>query len=123
MVDKLKPHEALLLSRRREGRDQAQAARRHRVSLYRYRRWESGAELDEIPRPRLGRIQAHERCLIARMRAGLTVAEFAELAGVSRWWLIRMEAGKVPVDRLLEAWSRRSWRGQRKGSKRGRRAS
>lgn len=121
MVEKLKPHEALLLSRRRAGDGQSRAARRHRVSLYRYRRWEAGDELDGIPRPRLGRILAHERCLIARLRAGLTVAEFAQVAGVSRWWLIRMEAGQVPVDRLLAAWSRASVRARRAGSKRGRR--
>jgi len=121
MVEKLKLNEALLLSRRRAGDGQARAARRHGVSLYRYRRWEAGVELDGIPRPRLGKIRAHERCLIARMRAGLTVAEFAKVAGVSRWWLIRMEAGQVPVDRLLAAWSRRGSRARSSSSKRGRR--
>ncbi len=123
MVGKLKPHEVLLLARRRAGDGQARAARRHGVSLYRYRRWETGGELDGIPRPRLGRILTHERCLIARLRAGLTVVQFAWVAGVSRWWLIRMEAGEVPATRLLAAWSRRASRGRPTSSKRGRRST
>lgn len=106
----LKPHEALLLRRRRAGHSQDEAAAAAGVTLYRYRRWESGAELDGIPRPRISKPKPHERCLLARLRAGLTVAEFARVAGVSRWWLIRMEAGQVPVDRLLAAWAARGSR-------------
>lgn len=121
MAEKLKLHEALLLARKRAGDGQARAARRHRVSLYRYRRWEEGAELDGIPRPRIGQVHEHERCMLARLRAGISVAELAKAAGVSRWWLIQMEKGEAPVDRLLAAWSRRDAQARRRRSKRGRR--
>lgn len=118
----LKPNEKLLLWRRRAELGQSAAARKHRVTLYRYRKWEDGTEIDGIPRPRLGAIREHERFLLARLRAGISVAELARAAGVSRWWLIRMEKGEAPTDRLLDAWNARNARARARGPKRKRRA-
>lgn len=101
----LTPGERLILDRRREGMTKAATAEAYGVTLYRYDQWESGTWSEEIPKPSLGRLAEHESCHVQRLRAGVSMADFAKEIGTSAWWVTRMEAGTAPVARLLEYWS------------------
>lgn len=46
-----------------------------------------------------------ERCLLKRRRLGLTQAEVAKRARLSRQWVIRQEQGKAPCVTLLKFWN------------------
>lgn len=78
------------------------AARRHRVSLYQYKRWE--ADIDKPPRVEVGPLERHERCFLTRRRYGMSLKQLAEELGVSPWWATQMEQGKVPPDKLEKHW-------------------
>jgi DNA-binding XRE family transcriptional regulator len=97
--------ERLLLDRRRRGESQAAAAQRLGASYHIY----SGAELDRweiegVQAPALGKLDAHERCVLYRRRAECTQAEVAKELGVCRWWLNQMERGLQPCQALLDYW-------------------
>ncbi len=94
--------ERLLLERRRHQQSQRQAASRHGVSRYRYRRWET--DVEDAPRVPLQRLREYEACFLLRRRAGIPLHELAREAGVSRWWLCQMEYGNQPARRLLGYW-------------------
>ncbi len=99
--------ERLLLDRRRRQETKANAAVRFSVSLYYYARLEmdksTGAH--EIPRPALGRVNLHESSFLLRRRAGISVTDFARVAGVSAWWLTKMEHGRESPNRLESFWA------------------
>lgn len=96
--------ESLLLARRRKGMNQIEAANEYAVHVDKYRDWEADRRTDDQPRAHLGQLKPHEVCFILRRRAGKTQREIAAALGVSRLWVIQMEDGKAPVDRLREYW-------------------
>jgi len=95
--------EKLLVLRRRAGLTAAKAAKKRKLSLYRYNRLERDEE--DGPRVAVGKLAFHERAFLCRRRAGLTVDQLAKRFGVSGWWLSQMEAGKVPDARLRAGWA------------------
>lgn len=95
--------EKLLVERRREEQTQAQAAKRRRVSLYIYRKWET--DVEQGPLTKVGRLEPHEQCVIMRRREEQTAADLAEELGVCRWWLCQMEKGVVPHEDLVAHWA------------------
>lgn len=113
--------ERLLIERRRLGETKDGAAAAYDVSEYRYNRWEAGKDSDTAPRPALGRLAFREASFIQRRREGVSLADFAKLVGVSRWWLTQMEAGEVDDARLRDYWRARGSRKGRKPAKAGRR--
>jgi len=94
--------ETLLIWRTREGFNQVTAAAQLRVQVALYREWE--ADRRKPPRRQNGKLHPRERCLIARRRMGLKQRELAQRLGVSRLWVIQMESGAAPPDRLCEFW-------------------
>lgn len=95
--------ECLIIWRRRLRLTQAIAALRLEVPLDRLRRWEAG-KYPGCVRSRVGRLDKNEICFLLRRRYGHTQAALAELVGVTRLWLVAMEAGESPVDRLHTFW-------------------
>lgn len=57
--------------------------------------------------PDVGELQAHELCFIKRRRENMTQQQCADLIGVARYWLMLMETGKAPSDRLEAFWNER----------------
>lgn len=96
--------ESLLLHRRRKGLNQIEAAKEYGVPPNRYREWEADCRLDDQPLQRLGQLKPHEVCLLLRRRSGKTQREIAAALGCTRLWVIQMEGGKAPVERLREYW-------------------
>tara|TARA_R110002167_G_scaffold79897_12_gene220004 strand:+ start:86 stop:418 length:333 start_codon:yes stop_codon:yes gene_type:complete len=94
--------ERLLILRRREGATKADTAAGCGASLYQYGRWENDKE--DGPRAKTGRLAYREQSFLMRRRAGVSVAAFAQLLGVSPWWLRQMEAGEAPDGRLRAHW-------------------
>lgn len=99
----LRPHEALLLFRRRKNLTQAQAAELQGISKHKYSFWERGLDVS-IPKIDLGKIYPHEFCLIYRRRVGMTQTQVAKELGCCKEWLKRMEQGKVDCKALLDFW-------------------
>ena len=96
--------ESLLIWRRRSGFDQIEAAREMSVNADLYREWENDKRTHDQPRKSLGVLKDHEVCLLLRRRNGMKQKQLAEELGVTRLWVIRMEAGEVPCDRLTRYW-------------------
>jgi len=103
----LMKHERLIVDRRRRGENQKVAARRHGISLYRYRKWELGQD-PELPAVAAGGARQYERLFITRMRAKHSLGRVADAIGMSRWWLCQIEHGKAPADRLEAYWREQS---------------
>lgn len=97
------PGEALVVWRRREKLTQVEAAERFRVHPDRYREWEADRRAD-IPRRALGPLQPHEVYFLMRRRSGKTQREIAAALGMTRLWVIKMEEGVAPTDRLRDYW-------------------
>jgi hypothetical protein len=97
--------ESLLLHRRRKGLNQIEAAKEYDVPVDKYRDWEADRRLDDQPRRHLGELKPHEVCFLLRRRAGKTQREVAAALGCTRLWVIQMEDGKAPVERLREYWN------------------
>jgi len=96
--------ESLLLWRRRKNLSQVEAAKEYGVHPDRYREWEADKRTIDQPRRHLGQLKPHEVCFLLRRRAGKTQQEVAAAIGCTRLWVIRMEGGKAPVERLVEYW-------------------
>ncbi len=92
-----------LIERRRAEQSQREAAAVKEVSLYRFRRWESGDEA--APAVDLGDLEPYEACFLRRRRAGVSLKDLADAMNVSRWWLCQMEYGRAGSDRLVEHWA------------------
>lgn len=107
--------ECLVLWRRRHGLTQHHAAERLGVPVDRIRRWEAGTA-KHVPLSRVGKLRPHETCYVLRQREGLTQATLAVLMGTHRAWVIAMEAGEAPVERLVTFWS---WRCEAAAKRRG----
>lgn len=106
---KLSPGQKLLIYRRREGLTQAEAAEHIGMPESSY----CCAELDQahhgwtILSPLLGRLREYEKCLIFRLRRGMSQQEVADAIGRSRYWLGKMERGEVTWTTLARYWSSR----------------
>lgn len=96
--------ESLLIWRRRQGFNQVEAAAEYGVHPDRYRDWEADRRTADQPRRHLGKLLPHEVCVLMRRRAGKTQREVAAAIGLTRLWVIKMEEGAAPVDRLREYW-------------------
>ena len=101
--------EKLFLWRRRNGHTQAKAAKRCKVPMDQYVQAERGKDDDaqrlvRVAKVKLGRLEDHERCVVHRRRAKLTIRELAERLGRSRWWINQMELGYAPCEELLAFW-------------------
>jgi len=96
--------ESLLLHRRRKGLNQIEAAKEYGVHPDRYREWEADRRLDDQPCQHLGQLKPHEVCFLLRRRSGKKQREIAAALGCTRLWLIQMESGNAPVERLREYW-------------------
>lgn len=101
----LTPGERFLILRRRNGLSQPVAAKSYGLSAWDYRMVEADRVRSDLPRPALGKIAAHERCVILRRRAGMKRTQLAALVGCSNWWLTQMERGVQPPDRIVEYWA------------------
>lgn len=99
----LSNQERLLIKRRRLGMRQKDAAKYYDVPVLVYYAWEKGT-LDIMPNVRVGLLKDHERCLIYRKRSGLEQKDIAKALGLSRYWVVLMENGKVPCRKLLKYW-------------------
>jgi DNA-binding transcriptional regulator YiaG len=106
MANKVTPTrgESLLIWRRRAGLTQVQAAEVYGVSVDTYGDWETDARKANQPRRVLGQLKAHEASVIMRRRANLTQQQLAARLACSPLWVVRMEGGKAPADRLREYW-------------------
>jgi DNA-binding XRE family transcriptional regulator len=100
----LRPNERLLLVRLRRELTQQQMAADLGVTTNTYRRWELG-QLGGCPKLPLGKLREHEVYRLMRMRAGLTQGALAREIGVCRIWVVHMESGRAPIQRLASYWS------------------
>ena len=106
MANKVTPTkgESLIIWRRRKGFNQVQAAAEFDVHPDRYRDWEADKRLEDQPRQHLGPLKPHEVCYLLRRRDNKTQREVAADIGMTRLWVIKMEEGTAPVERLREYW-------------------
>lgn len=95
--------EALVIWRRRQNLNQIEAAAAHKVHPDRYREWEADRRAD-IPRRGVLPLQPREVCYLLRRRSGKTQREIAAAIGMTRLWVIKMEEGTAPIDRLRHYW-------------------
>lgn len=101
--DKYTPGQRLLIDRLRRGETQILAAARYEVPHGVYGRWERDQETNRRPpHVKIGRLQLHEKCLMARLQRGLTQREVAVLTGFCTYWIGCMERGEIPAERLAE---------------------
>ena len=104
-VSDLSIGEHLLVWRRREGYTQKQAGPVLGIGINAYQEIErQDTKCRLAVMPHLGTLYSHEICFILRRRAGWTIPECAEQAGVSRYWYNLMEQGKASLDRLVIYW-------------------
>lgn len=96
--------ESLLLWRRRADLGQVAAAKLFEVSHDIYWQWETDRRTEGQPRKHLGQLKMHEVCFLLRRRAKVSQRKLAELMGITRLWVIQMEAGTAPVERLRNHW-------------------
>lgn len=100
---KLTKAEKLLIQRRRANFNQVEAAKHYKVSAYRYKCWERGA--DDAPNYDVMFLHDYEKCFIHRMRAGISQEQLAAKTGFkSRMWIRLMEQGKVNCQPLTDYW-------------------
>lgn len=96
--------ESLLLWRRRVGRNQVEAAAYFGATVDHYRSWEAGEHPSKPPRLALGALRPYETCYLLRRRRGVTQESLAKAIGCTRLWVIRMEDGSAPCNRLVAYW-------------------
>ncbi|QYW02154.1 hypothetical protein CPT_Sonora_051 [Stenotrophomonas phage Sonora] len=96
--------ESLLVARRRLGLNQVDAAAAFGVHPDIYREWEADKRTAGQPWKRLGALKIHEVCMLLRRRKGMTQRELAKQMGCTRLWVIQMENGEAPAERLREHW-------------------
>jgi len=99
--------ERLLLHRRRLGLSQVERAKKHRVTLYRYRGWEEGRVQPQARIvPGFGRVRDFEACYVLRRRSGIALQSLAALLRMTPNWLCEIEHGRQPATRLVAHWLR-----------------
>lgn len=103
LTSNLTAAERMIIWRRRQEMSQDRAAKHWGVSPWEYRLWENG-ERSSQPPVKLGRLEDHEACFIARRRAGMTRLEMAKAIGMSHYPITQMERGRTSPERLVEYW-------------------
>jgi DNA-binding XRE family transcriptional regulator len=100
--------EVLAINRRRAKQNQTQAANSLGLSLHDYKlmEYDIGENFPVIKIPR--KIFPHEECYIYRRRADESQKKIAKAIGVSRYWFMLQETGKIPCDKLLKYWLTRT---------------
>lgn len=101
---KLTRGERLFIWRRRKGINQEHAAYRFKVHVDIYRDWERDKREKDQPSMNAGSLSISETCVILRRRAGMTQRELADKMEITRLWVIQMEDGVAPIDRLRRYW-------------------
>lgn len=96
--------ESLLIHRRRNSLGQVEAAKNYGVHADIYRDWEADKRKKDQPRYSAGSLKTHEVCYLLRRREGISQRELAGKIGMTRMWVIKMEEGTAPVERLREHW-------------------
>lgn len=96
--------ESLYVWRRRSRFNQSQAAKAFKRHVDVYRDWEADRRTKDQPYKPLGALKLPEVCVLRRRRAGLTQRELASRLGCTRLWIIQMESGEAPLDRLRQYW-------------------
>ncbi len=112
-VETLTRSESLVIWRRRLGWIQKYAAEELDMGVDRYRDFENNRHnvknsWEEVPTNQqlgIGELKPFEVCFILRRRAGLYQREIAESIGMTRLWVIKMEEGTAPADRLRSYWN------------------
>lgn len=99
--------ERLLLLRRRLDVSQVERAKKHGVTLYRYRGWEDGREPPPTRIvPRFGTLHDYEACYVLRRRHGIALQVLAARLGMTPNWLCEIEHGRQPAKKLVAHWLR-----------------
>lgn len=96
--------ESLFIARRRKNINQSEAAEHFGVHVDIYREWEADRRVKDQPWQRLGNLKFHEVCVILRRRKKWTQLQLADRIGCTRLWVVQMEAGEAPADRLRDFW-------------------
>lgn len=96
--------ESLYLARRRKKQSQVAAAKARGVSEDTLREWERDRKVEAQPWAPLGKLSVAEVCVVLRRRAGKTQRQIAAEMGITRLWVIQMENGVAPVERLRSFW-------------------
>lgn len=111
----LSPGERLFIDRRRRGLTMAAAAKRHKVSQWRYQQWEHDMPTEEplAPSVTLGELTKGECCTLARRRKRASIHEVGAAIGLSHVTVIKYEASDADANPLYDWWARRGWPGQR----------
>lgn len=106
MLNKLTPTkgESLVIWRRRKQLNQIDAARYYAVRPDTYRGWEADRRTHDQESYHAGELKPHETCYLLRRRAGKYQKDIATEMGISRQWVIQMEEGTAPVERLVAYW-------------------
>ena len=103
----LSKRECFLIYRRRQGLSQGQMATMYDMKRRRYSEFEAGIIDADMPNIRILPLSAAELCFLWRRRTGETQKKMAEDMGVARYWLMLMETGKAPSDKLEAYWNGR----------------
>lgn len=100
--------ERYIISRRRSGLTQSQAAESLGIHRNTYMRLERGEEIElGTVCPDIENIQPHEYLLIKRLRKDWTLEQAASAIGLSRPWYNKIELGQVRDHRAMEYWNAR----------------
>lgn len=68
-----------------------------------YRAWEAGKRSD-FTAPRIGKLKDFEKCYLLRRRKRMTQRELAKRICCTRLWVLKMEEGSAPAERLVQYW-------------------
>lgn len=104
-IGDLLPSLQLEIIRRRTKQTRKQTAQALQVSASTVYNWEKGKTKAKITlNENLPELTELEQFYLHRKIAGLTQAQVAKDLGVSRYWVILMEQGKVDGERLRKHW-------------------
>lgn len=102
MTINLTKGEKLYLRRKAAEQNQTQASAHFRVSRSKYARWEHD-ELPDVPDINLTPTKL-QLCIILRRRKKKGQQDIADSIGRCRYWVNKMETGKIPADELFKYW-------------------
>ena len=104
-LEDLLPHAKLGIIRRRAKQTRKETALALQISPSTLYNWETGRTTAKITiKENLYELTLKEQFYLHRKMAGLTQAQVAKDLGVSRYWVILMEQGKVDGKRLETYW-------------------
>lgn len=110
LIEELKPHEQLLLYRRRKKLSQKTMARSIHIGTTLYQKMEYGEVPNTVKESlslRLSDLAMNERCFLQRYRSSLRISDIAKTMGYSRYHVNQMELGVVNCKTLIEFWENR----------------